>query len=435
MLVQEIFRLLEIEKIKNLGGGVKVFILNAIVCLGVLAVFKYANFIIYNINLIFRQVDLETFDIVLPIGISFYTFQAIGYVTDVYKGTTRAEKNVFKYALFVSFFPQLIAGPIERSNNLLLQISENKKFDYYKARDGVYLMIWGYFIKMVVADRIAIFVDAVYADIITYSGWYLIVATILFAFQVYCDFAGYSIIAMGSAKIIGFELMDNFNAPYTSSSIGEFWRRWHISLSSWFRDYLYIPLGGNRKGIIRKYANLMLVFMVSGLWHGASWNYVIWGGVNGLYQVIGDLKDKYIKRINNIDVAERKNGEKNIGFHILLTFLLIDFSWIFFRAESVGKSFEVLKSIKNANNIHILFDGTLSSSVLSHKGFMLMIWGIITVIIVDLLKRNGICVRDWIQKQGYITRLFVVTISLVIIFVYGIYGAAYDATSFIYFQF
>lgn len=251
------------RKDKKFGGGVKVFILNAIVCLGVLAVFKYANFIIYNINLIFRQVDLETFDIVLPIGISFYTFQAIGYVTDVYKGTTRAEKNVFKYALFVSFFPQLIAGPIERSNNLLLQISENKKFDYYKARDGVYLMIWGYFIKMVVADRIAIFVDAVYADIITYSGWYLIVATILFAFQVYCDFAGYSIIAMGSAKIIGFELMDNFNAPYTSSSIGEFWRRWHISLSSWFRDYLYIPLGGNRKGIIRKYANLMLVFMVS----------------------------------------------------------------------------------------------------------------------------------------------------------------------------
>ncbi len=375
------------------------------------------------------------FNIVLPVGISFYTFQAISYVVDVYRKNTRAEKNIFKYALFVSFFPQLVAGPIERSNNLLRQINERRKFDYYKARDGIYLMVWGYFIKMVIADRIAIFVDAVYADIETYPGWYLIVATILFAFQIYCDFAGYSTIAVGSAKIMGFELMDNFNAPYISASVGEFWRRWHISLSSWFKDYLYIPLGGNRKGITRKYVNLVIVFIVSGFWHGASWTYVIWGGLNGLYQVIGDIKDRCIVRIKKMDLKEWKTRENNIGIRMLLTFVLIDFSWIFFRSESISKGLDILQSMKNATNIHILFDGTLSSAVLSHKSFGVMICGILILMASDLLKRNGICVRAWIQKQGYATRLMVMTVSIVTIFIFGIYGPAYDAAGFIYFQF
>lgn len=417
------------------GGGKTLLAFTCIICFAVLAFFKYANFIIYNVNLIFRQSNMRMLDIVLPVGISFYTFQAISYVVDVYRGNTTAEKNIFKYALFVAFFPQLVAGPIERSNNLLRQINENKKFDYHKARDGVYLMVWGYFIKMVIADRIAIFVDAVYADINTYSGWYLIVATVLFAFQIYCDFAGYSTIAMGCAKIMGFELMDNFNAPYFSASVSEFWRRWHISLSSWFKDYLYIPLGGNRKGTVRKYVNLMIVFLISGLWHGASWTYVIWGGINGLYQVMGNIKDRCICRAKKIGTKEWTTRKDNIGIRMFITFLLIDFSWIFFRAESLTQSLEILKSMRNAANIHILFDGTLSSAILSHRNFMVIIWGILILMVSDLLKRNGICVRAWIQEQGYITRLAVITISIVTIFVFGIYGPAYDAAGFIYFQF
>lgn len=254
------------------------FILN----LAVLFYFKYFNF---GIGLLAKllayahiSVNVPQFDIILPVGISFFTFQALSYTVDVYRGEIFAEKNFFKYALFVSFFPQLVAGPIERSKNLMKQICEPKSFDFDRARDGILLMLWGYFLKVVLADRIAIFVDTVYGDVNTYSGYYIVLATILFAFQIYCDFAGYSIIAMGTAKVLGIQLMDNFESPYLAASVAGFWRHWHISLTSWFRDYLYIPLGGNKKGKIRKYANEMIVFFASGLWHGASISFVIWGG-------------------------------------------------------------------------------------------------------------------------------------------------------------
>lgn len=407
-----------------------------ILCFLVLAIFKYANFVIVNINFLFKSTEIQLLNIVLPIGISFYTFQAIGYVIDVYREKIKAEKKILRYALFLSFFPQLIAGPIERSENLLKQINDNKKFDYYKARDGVYLILWGYFIKMVIADRIAIFVDAVYADINTYSGWFIIIATILFAFQIYCDFFGYSTIAMGCAKIMGFTLMDNFNAPYYAASVSEFWRRWHISLSTWFKDYLYIPLGGNRKGRFRKYINLMIVFLTSGLWHGASWTYVIWGGFNGIYQVIGDMKDTVLAKVKKISIREIRNGKKkNIIFRTIITFVLIDFAWIFFRAESLSQCVEILRSIRHADNIHILFDGTIDSAILSHKNYVVMILGIIILLISDIVKKRGGCIRAWIQDQGYLTRLLVVTATIVIIFIFGIYGAGYDEAGFIYFQF
>lgn len=247
----------------------------------VLGYFKYANFFIDTINYVFKQLHIvyhaPSVDILLPVGISFYTFQALSYTMDVYRNEIKAEKNILRYALFVSFFPQLVAGPIERSKSLLCQLNEKHKISFEKIRSGFMLMLWGYFLKMVIADRIAIVVDVIYGDYTEYNGWYLIVASILFAVQIYCDFAGYSTIALGAGEIMGFSLTDNFNAPYFSQSVAEFWRRWHISLSSWFRDYLYIPLGGNRKGKTRKYFNLMIVFLCSGLWHGAHWNYVAWG--------------------------------------------------------------------------------------------------------------------------------------------------------------
>lgn len=279
-----------IYKIKNSGKAEARRIIYMKLCvafsfiinLGVLAWFKYFDFFVENLQKVFAHIGITlsspTFDIILPVGISFYTFQALSYTMDVYRGEIYAEKNFLKYALFVSFFPQLVAGPIERSKNLLKQVAVPHRFDYEKCREGFLLMMWGFFMKLVIADRAAIVVNTVYNNYEQYPGLYLVIATILFAFQIYCDFGGYSTIAMGAAKMLGFELMENFNCPYFSKSVSEFWRRWHISLSSWFKDYLYIPLGGNRKGKIRKYINLMIVFLTSGLWHGAQWSYVTWGG-------------------------------------------------------------------------------------------------------------------------------------------------------------
>lgn len=250
--------------------------------LGLLFYFKYINFLMDILNDLFSSIHIRlsvpAFDIILPVGISFYTFQALGYTMDVYRDEIMAEKHFFQYALFVSFFPQLVAGPIERSKNLLGQLKEEQKFDLETTKEGFLLMLWGFFLKIVITDRIALFVDTVYEDYVTFAGFYLVLATMLFAIQIYCDFYGYSVIAAGAAKILGIHLMENFDAPYFATSITEFWRRWHISLTSWFRDYLYFPLGGGRRGKIRKYFNKMIVFLVSGLWHGADISYMIWGG-------------------------------------------------------------------------------------------------------------------------------------------------------------
>ena len=258
------------------------FVLN----LGILVYFKYTNFLLASLTTLFESININlvmpSYDILLPVGISFYTFQALSYTVDVYRGDIYAEKNFFRYALFVSFFPQLVAGPIERSKNLLKQLATPSKLEFINVREGVLLMLWGYFLKVVVADRIAIYVDTVYGNPAAYPGMYLLIAAILFSIQIYCDFYGYSVIAMGAARILGYQLMDNFNAPFLSTSVSELWARWHVSLSSWFRDYLYIPLGGSRKGRLRKYINIMIVFLVSGLWHGASWHFVIWGCLNGM---------------------------------------------------------------------------------------------------------------------------------------------------------
>ena len=253
------------------------FILN----LAILFFFKYFNFTIESINAVLSHTSLPavntSLDVLLPVGISFYTFQALGYTVDVYRGEIEAERNFFRYALFVSFFPQLVAGPIERSKNLLTQLRNPKPFSYERMCDGVMLMIWGYFLKLVIADRISIFVDNAYANVGVYDGKYLLIASMLFAIQIYCDFAGYSTIAIGAAEVMGFQLMDNFNCPYLSQSVAEFWRRWHISLSTWFKEYVYIPLGGNRKGAKRQILNLIIVWGLTGIWHGASWNFVLWG--------------------------------------------------------------------------------------------------------------------------------------------------------------
>lgn len=416
----------------------KIILFCLLINLGILFYFKYYNFTASLIFSALRKLGISlatpSIDVVLPVGISFYTFQALGYVIDVYRGDIYAEKNFIQYALFVSFFPQLVAGPIERSKNLLEQLAVPHRFNYDEARKGLLLMLWGYCLKVVLADRIAIFVDKVYSHYDTYAGYYLIIATMLFAVQIYCDFAGYSTIAIGAANIIGIKLMENFNAPYISTSVAEFWRKWHISLTSWFTDYLYIPLGGNRKGKSRKYVNKLLVFLISGLWHGASTSFVIWGGLNGLYQIVGEmLMPLRNKIVAGIGLDRNSIGHKMIS--AVFTFAMVDFAWIFFRANSTSDAINIVKAMFGCRNPWILFDGSLYKCGLDQKNFMVMLMGIVILLIVDLCKSKGIKVHEIIIKQNLWCRLMVIYAAVLVILIFGVWGATYDAASFIYFQF
>ena len=408
--------------------------------LAILFYFKYANFVFLSLakafSLLHIHLTVPVVDVMLPVGISFYTFQALSYTMDVYRGEIYAEKNIFRYALFVSFFPQLVAGPIERSKNLLRQLSVPRSFDYDKAREGFLLMLWGFFLKVVLADRIAIFVDTVYGshDYWNLGGWYLIVATVLFAVQIYCDFAGYSTIAMGTAKFFGIELMENFNAPYLSLSVGQFWRNWHISLTSWFRDYLYIPLGGSRKGKLRKYLNKMIVFLVSGLWHGADFSFVVWGGLNGFYQVMGEILEPLRKKTTSILHVNRQSFGNRL-LRALFTFILVDFSWIFFRATDIHNAFSIIKSMIKVKNPEILFDNSLYNCGLDNKNFNVMLLSIGILLFADICKHRGIKLRAVILKQDYWCRWLFIAVVITLILTFGMWGSQFNETNFIYFQF
>lgn len=409
-----------------------------IINLGILFYFKYINFAVNSLAMLLHAVNIQLtvphFDIILPVGISFYTFQALSYSIDVYRDEIYAETNFFRYALFVSFFPQLVAGPIERSKNLLKQLAVPQKFDYDQAREGFLLMLWGFFLKIVLADRIAVFVDNVYGDYLSYPGFYLILATILFAFQIYCDFAGYSIIAMGAAKIMGITLMENFDAPYLATSVSMFWRRWHISLTSWFKDYLYIPLGGSRKGKFRKYLNKLIVFLVSGLWHGAGISFVVWGGLNGMYQVIGEMLQPLRNRaVKTLHLNRDSFGHKLV--HVLSTFILIDFTWIFFRAQSFTESVQIIQSMVTVRNPAIFFDGSLYNCGLDRANFGLMLLCIGLLLAVDFCKQKGIVLRKVIMRQDYWFRILFIAVSVLAILLFGKWGPTFDKASFIYFQF
>lgn len=377
--------------------------------------------------------SVPTFDFLLPVGISFYTFQALSYTMDVYRDEIYAEKNFFKYALFVSFFPQLVAGPIERSKNLLVQINENHPLKYENFRNGIFLIFWGYFLKLVLADRLAIIVNTVYESPSVYNGFYLIIATILFAFQILCDFNGYTTIARGAALIMGFHLMENFNAPYYACSVSEFWRRWHISLTSWFKDYLYIPLGGNRKGKFRKYLNIMIVFMTSGLWHGASFAFVLWGGLNGLYQVIGEMS----KPVRNYLVKKCNIRRETFSHHllkVLSTFILVDFAWLFFRAGTIEKSKEVFLHMFRFNP-EILIDGSLYTFGVGEQEFYFLLCALIILGIADYFKYKRINILEKLnhQEAWFRSAAFILLFWTVILF--GVFGPEYEASQFIYFQF
>jgi D-alanyl-lipoteichoic acid acyltransferase DltB (MBOAT superfamily) len=316
-----------LEKQENKKAKKLILAGTAILCLGVLFVFKYFNFVSSSITGILNLFSLKlspiTLKLLLPVGISFYTFQTLSYVIDVYRGDVKAERHFGYYAVFISFFPQLVAGPIERTRNLLPQIKQEHKFDYDQAVYGLKLMVWGYFKKLAIADVVSTYVDTAYSSLDTCSSFELLTAVLFFTIQIYCYFSGYSDIAIGTAKLLGVDLMKNFNSPYFSTSIKEFWSRWHISLSTWFRDYVYIPLGGNRCSEAKRDRNLMITFLASGLWHGASWTYVVWGALHGMAQVIE----------NHIKINKKSIFAKVVSW--IFVFAFCNFAWIFFRAESL----------------------------------------------------------------------------------------------------
>ncbi len=312
--------------------------------IGVLAIFKYYNFLNDSFSFLMHGFALDNpipyLSIILPVGLSFHTFQAMSYTIEVYRGHQPAERHFGIYSLYVMFYPQLVAGPIERPQNLIHQFREKYDFDYDRVTSGLRLMLWGLFKKVVIADRLAIIVDTVYNNPENHVTSSLIIATIFFAFQIFCDFSGYSDMAIGAARVMGFKLMTNFNSPYHARSVQEFWLRWHISLSTWFKDYLYIPLGGNRVGIPRWYLNLFIVFLISGLWHGANWTFVIWGALHGLYIIFGYVTKNARKR------TSRKLGLNKIrGLNTVTTFLLVTFAWIFFRADNLNVATHIISGI------------------------------------------------------------------------------------------
>ena len=408
--------------------------------LSILFMFKYLDFLIDNINKLlsatgFSLID-KSFDLLLPVGISFYTFQALSYTMDVYRHDVVPERNFLKYALFVSFFPQLVAGPIERSSNLVHQISERHYFDSKKVARGLALMLWGFFLKLVIADRAAIFVNTIYNNPTepAYTGLVVVIATILFAFQIYCDFASYSEIARGAAEVMGFSLMKNFDTPYFSQSVAEFWRRWHISLSTWFRDYLYIPLGGNRKGTARKYINLLIVFLVSGLWHGANWTYVVWGGLNGIYQVIGSITKPARNKVSEL-LGNNKDNFSSKLLKGLVTFALICFSWIFFRANSISDAFVLIKNMFAEFNPWIFTDGSLFLYGLDAADMFVLIMALLVLMVASIAKYQKVEIREWLFAQGLWFRYLIYIGALFVVLIFGIYGSNYDASQFIYFQF
>lgn len=417
------------------------FILCIVANLGILGFFKYASFAVSILNRTLSYIGAGPVsweaDILLPVGISFYTLQALGYLIDVYRGDIYAERNFIRYALFVSFFPQLVAGPIERSKNLLVQLHESHPFDYENMRKGLMLILYGLFLKMVIADRAAVIVDTVYGNSSGYPGFYIAVATVLFAIQIYCDFYGYSTIARGSALLMGITLMDNFQAPYFSKNVREFWRRWHISLSGWFRDYLYIPLGGSRKGMKRKEINRLFVFGVSGLWHGASLAFLLWGLMNGFYQVMEDFADQLWQKLQSL-AGERMQMAARFSkrlFQTMLTFFLVTFAWLFFRSGGLTESLVMIRNLFGSFNWTILFDGSMYELGVEREYMNVLLVSIFVLFVIDYYKYRGKDVVEVFLRQGWWLRVSAIMMLIFSILLYGCYGEIYDTQQFIYFQF
>lgn len=424
-----------IERTKRKGKTKAIFLVISIIStLTVLFVFKYYNFFIANFAqvLVFLNWNYsEKFlSLALPIGLSFHTFQSLSYVIEVYRGRQKAEHHFGIYALYVMFYPQLMAGPIERPYNMLPQFHKKHYFKYQDAVSGLRLMLWGAFQKVVIADRVAVAVNLVYGNPTAYSSLVLVIATVLFAFQILCDFAGYSTIAIGAARVMGFNLMKNFDGPYFATSIGEFWSKWHISLSTWFRDYFYIPLGGNRVSKLRYAFNIMATFLVSGLWHGANWTFVVWGGLHGFYLLISKWSSKFTNRLGRL-----------IQWGI--TFSLVTYAWIFFRAKNLGEALYIsnhlftnlIPDLLKLTRVDSVVIKTLFAENQKILGLTLGTWLTVMAAILVMMIVRAIQERQGMQK--FLEKLplpirWAIYYTLVLVIVYY---TARGRQQFIYFQF
>ncbi len=395
--------------------------------LGLLFFFKYFNFFGESINYLFSKFNIfyhvPTYHYLLPVGISFYTFQTLSYTIDLYKENRKPEYHFGKFALFVSFFPQLVAGPIERSVNLLPQFHKNFSFDYERVKSGILLMCWGFFKKVVIADRLAEYINQVYNNAPEYTGVPLIMATIFFAFQIYCDFSGYSDIAIGSAKIMGYDLMTNFRRPYLAVNIQDFWHRWHISLSTWFRDYVYIPLGGSRVAKWRWHTNLFITFLVSGLWHGAEWTFVIWGALHGFFLVFANMTKSVKARINEA-IALTRVPQLHKVLQIFVTFILVLFGWIFFRANNTADAFLIIRNLFNfSGSQHLNLFRVPSDLPIAFVSIGLLIF-------IEIIEERA-QLYERMQQLTRPVKWAILTVLILAVFILGMW----EAQDFLYFQF
>lgn len=428
-IVIDYFAGIEIEKAE--GRKRKLYlILSLLANIGVLVFFKYFNFLNFNLTYLLESFSLKNkipyLSILLPIGLSFHTFQAMSYTIEVYRGKHPAEKHFGIYALYVMFYPQLVAGPIERPQNILYQFREKHNFNYENVTGGLKLAAWGLFKKVVIADRLSIVVDAVYNHPQNFNSLSLIIATVFFAFQIYCDFSGYSDMAIGIARVMGFKLMTNFNKPYQAKSLNEFWQRWHISLSSWFRDYLYIPLGGNRVAVPRWYLNLFIVFVISGLWHGANWTYLIWGALHGFYLVSALITKNFRTKINDALFIDK------IPFlSTLITFLLVAFAWIFFRADTVHVAFYIIKHMFAGIPDLIKDHQLLFEDLGLNKKEMILSFLLIVLLETIQYIQSKINLTQQLKQKPFYIRWAAYYALLILIIVFG----EFSNRQFIYFQF
>lgn len=416
----------------------KLLVLSLVLMIGVLGVLKYSALIVSTLNFMIRLIgftrEINNVSLILPIGLSFYTFQATGYLIDVYRGSIKVERNFIKLAAFLTFFPSILSGPILRAEDILPQIEKKSEIDYGKIKNGLLLFGYGVFQKLVVADRIGIIVDQAYGNYMAYKGFLVAIIAVLYSLQIYFDFAGYSNMAIGISGMLNISIKANFNTPYFSQSITEFWRRWHISLSSWLRDYIYIPLGGNRKGHFRKLVNIMIVFFVSGLWHGAAWRFVLWGCIHGLFQIVENLFQKPKEKLAMIlHIDLNRKATKLIS--VVCTFFWVSLAWIFFRSEGIHQAIRFIANAFKEFNIWIFFDGTIYNIGLSQKEMLVLLVSLLICFVISICHYRGLNLIKIINGQQMFIRWIVYLLLIFAILIYGIYGSNYNASDFIYFKF
>lgn len=421
------------EKIKN-----TILIISSLLAIGFLFVYKYLDFsigILERVFSVFRSgISFKKLNLIMPVGISFYTFKALSYLFDMRKGKYAPVKNITEYALYISFFPAILSGPIDRPDVFIPQLRKEHKFDYNKVRAGALLMLWGYFLKLVVSDRIYQFTSAAYAGYKNYPGSFLLIAALLYSIEIYCDFWGYSSIARGIAGTLGFEITENFRQPYFAQSIAEFWRKWHISLSSWLKDYVYIPLGGSRCSKVRRYFNILVTFLISGLWHGAGLSFVIWGLLHGFYQIAGSILEPARKKWLELIKVDRDSSVHKMVKRINV-YLLVSFAWIFFAASSTRDALAIILRIVKDFNLKSLFDRSFFETGISRPDCFVLFLGGVVLLIVDYLKNKKFNIQGWISRQHVLFRWFIYLTAVFSIIIFGVYGIGYEAASFVYFQF